>query len=81
MDRIEWCNKYRWYLCVETSTHNWKCKQVTAEQALDPFTCHDGRATMALPVSRLLPEIIDKAHLRHVLKPAVDIVVDDLLEK
>jgi hypothetical protein len=57
-------NKYRWYLCKESTPARWGCEYTSAHQALLPYTLTPTiKNTAAIPIYKFIPQSFDNVIL------------------
>lgn len=66
-------DKYIWYLCVEQKPLQWTCGETTAEAALRGLS---EKTTMVVPVSKMMPKLLDHAVLTHTLRSQMNVKVE-----
>lgn len=79
LDSIEESNnKYRWYLCTETSLARWECEHKTAHQALLPYTLEKVptmQNTTAIPIYKFIPPVFDNMILTRNIRSMTNVKV------
>ena len=71
-------NKYRWYLCTETTPTRWKCEHKTAHDALLPHTLDKistMKTTTAIPINKFIPTAFDNMILTHNIRSMTHVKV------
>lgn len=68
-------NKYRWYLCKESTPAQWKCEHTTAQQALLPYSGPNIKNTTAIPIYKFIPQSFDNLILTRSIRSMTHVKV------
>ena len=68
-------NNYRWFVCTENKPMKWSCIETSAERALGNEKQADHKRTMAIPVSNMMPTILDKWYVKRSIKNHLNVSV------
>jgi len=67
--------KYDWFVCVENKPMKWSCVKTTPMLALHaPRDTAEAR-TMAIPVSKFMPQILEKWYVKQAIKDHLVVAV------